>query len=76
MEKDQVFSIARNIYNSTNSIEGVKASSHLIDTTRYNLDIIDDKLCTDGTFEPFDYGWGADIYILDTGINFDHEDFG
>ena len=75
MEKDQVFSIARNIYNSTKSIEDVKASSYYVDTTRYNLDIIDDKLCTDGTFKPFSYGWDADIYILDTGINFDHEDF-
>ena len=44
-------------------------------TTRYNLDIIDEVIGTDGTYEPYNYGAGVDIYILDTGVNYDHEDF-
>ena len=41
----------------------------------YNLDIIDDVKCTDGTYNPFDWGKGADIYIVDTGILYQHLDF-
>ena len=41
----------------------------------YNLDIIDDVKCTDGTYNPFDYGTGVDIYIVDTGIYYEHLDF-
>ena len=42
---------------------------------RYNLDIIDNKRCIDGYFTPVSYGEGVDIYILDTGIKYDHKDF-
>ena len=44
-------------------------------TGRSNLDIIDDVNCTDGTYSPFDWGKGADIYIVDSGINYAHTDF-
>ena len=42
---------------------------------RTNLDIIDNINCTDGTYNPGSNGTGVDVYILDTGINYDHEDF-
>ena len=42
---------------------------------RSNLDIIDNINCTDGTYNPGSIGTGVDIYILDTGIDYDHEDF-
>ena len=44
-------------------------------TDLYNLDIIDEVNCIDGTYYSFNYGLGADIYVIDTGINYDHEDF-
>ena len=44
-------------------------------TKRYNLDIIDDVNCTDGTYNSFSWGIGADIYIVDTGIYYQHLDF-
>ena len=42
---------------------------------RYNLDILDNVGCTDDYFTPFNYGLGADIYTVDSGINYDHVDF-
>ena len=45
------------------------------ETSRFNLDILDNVNCTDGTFKPENYGEGADIYIVDSGINYDHRDF-
>ena len=45
------------------------------DTNRYNLDQFDEVSGTDGTFTPPNYGAGVDIYVVDTGINYDHEDF-
>ena len=44
-------------------------------TSRFNLDILDNVDCTDGYFEPENYGEGVNIYIVDSGINFDHRDF-
>ena len=44
-------------------------------TGRYNLDIIDDVKCKDGTYNPFDFGKGVDIYIVDTGLDYKHLDF-
>ena len=45
-------------------------------TDSYNLDIIDDPNCVDSTYQHFNYGYGVDIYVFDTGINHDNEDFG
>ena len=42
---------------------------------RPNLDILDNINCIDGRYNPGSNGTGVDIYILDTGINYDHEDF-
>ena len=42
---------------------------------RYNLDIIDSEDCTDDYFIPFNYGLGLDIYVVSSGINYDHIDF-
>ena len=46
-------------------------------TDRYNLDIMNKpaKVCGNSTYNPPNDGTGADIYILDTGINYDHDDF-
>ena len=46
-----------------------------LSTDRYNLDLIESKKCIRKAYAPFNYGLGADIYILDTGINYDHIDF-
>ena len=47
-----------------------------ISTDRYNLDVVVSRNCAARIYAPFNYGVGADIYILDTGINYDHIDFG
>ena len=77
VEKDQLVRIEKPVlgFNGV-SIADLNRNLYNTSTSRYNLDIIDDANCTDGTFSPFKYGWLADIYILDTGINYDHEDFG
>ena len=71
VEKDQIFT-------ASSIPPPQKNCKNFVDfeyTNRYNLDIIDEIGSLDGTYEPFNYGKGADIYILDTGINYDHEDF-
>ena len=63
-------------YNAPNWLE--KPTSDLeYSTDRYNLDIINKpaKVCGNSTYSPPNDGTGADIYILDTGINYDHDDF-
>ena len=72
IEKDNTVSVDTD-YNEMGVLE---ESVDLVDTERYNLDIIDDVTCTDGTYKPFNYGAGADIYVIDSGINYEHEDFG
>eukprot|EP00800_Vazella_pourtalesii_P013859 TRINITY_DN338_c0_g2_i1.p1 TRINITY_DN338_c0_g2~~TRINITY_DN338_c0_g2_i1.p1 ORF type:complete len:463 (+),score=62.08 TRINITY_DN338_c0_g2_i1:61-1449(+) len=42
---------------------------------RYNLDIIDNEQCINGNLIPRSYGKGVHIYILDTGIKYNHRDF-
>ena len=77
VEKDQFVSIDQPILGSNGvSNDNLNRSLYNTSTSRYNLDIIDDVNCTDGTFSPFRYGYLADIYILDSGINYDHVDFG
>ena len=79
VEKDGVVVIEKNLYESKEFfIDDLENSEFSTKTPLYNLDIIDEKEngCTDGTYQPFNYGKGADIYILDTGINYDHQDFG
>ena len=53
-------------------------SSSSSNTDRYNLDIIDEDCykCRDGQYTPEATGQGADVYILDTGIRWDHSEFG
>ena len=68
IEKNQIVKIEKAFDDSEISVSEY--------TDLYNLDIIDDQNCVDGTYQPFNYGYGADIYILDSGINYDHEDFG
>ena len=47
-------------------------------TTRYNLDAIDEGCgdCNNGRYDPEGDGQGVDIYILDTGIEDRHSEFG
>ncbi|KAI6649236.1 Proteinase T-like [Oopsacas minuta] len=54
------------------------ASTEAGATDRYNLDMIDQGCyeCNNGRYEPEATGEGVDIYILDTGIRFDHSEFG
>ena len=58
-------------FNDSEQISTVDSLS----TNRYNLNLIESKECIEGKYAPFNYGMGADIYILDTGINYDHVDF-
>ena len=63
-------------YNSSKWLE--KPESDLEHSTdRYNLDIINKpaRVCGDYTYSPPNDGTGVDIYILDTGINYEHDDF-
>ncbi|KAI6646336.1 Cuticle-degrading serine protease isoform X2 [Oopsacas minuta] len=48
-----------------------------LSTDRYNLDIINKPTdgCRNNEYDPPNDGTGADIYIIDTGINYDHADF-
>ena len=48
------------------------------ETSRYNLDAIDESCgdCNNGRYEPEGNGEGVDIYILDTGIEYSHSEFG
>ena len=71
VEKDQVVSIAKSYDDPDEPIHEYGWSV----LERPNLDIIDDVNCIDGTYNPGSNGTGADIYILDTGIDYDHEDF-
>ena len=47
-------------------------------TDRYNLDIIDENCweCRNREYSPESTGRGVDVYILDTGIRYDHSEFG
>ena len=60
-------------YNSTEDSDLGKTYSVPI---RFNLEIIDNSGCIDGHYTPVSTGKGVDVYIVDTGINYDHEDFG
>lgn len=43
----------------------------------WHLDRLDqERLPHDGRYQPFGNGTGVDIYIMDSGINFDHEEYG
>ena len=47
-------------------------------TDRYGLDVLDKPQygCIDEHYDPPNDGGNVDIYILDTGINYNHIDFG
>ncbi|KAI6649235.1 Proteinase T-like [Oopsacas minuta] len=58
-------------------VKNISGAGSLDDTDRYNLDAIDEDCyeCNDGTYKPKYTGKGVDVYILDTGIRYDHNDF-
>ena len=58
-------------YNSTD----LSRSRRFRERSRYNLDIIDNKRCRDKWFTPRSYGKWVDIYIIDSGIKYNHRDF-
>ena len=58
-------------YNSTD----LSRASRFRERRRYNLDIIDNKRCRDRWFTPRSYGKRVDIYIIDSGIKYNHRDF-
>ena len=58
------------VYNSTD----LRART-FSEKKRYNLDIIDNKQCRDDMFTPRSYGKRVEIYIIDTGIKYNHNDF-
>ena len=58
-------------YNSTN----LRAHPTFNEKKRYNLDIIDNKQCRDDMFTPRSYGKRVEIYIIDSGIKYNHNDF-
>ena len=60
------------VYNST---EGGDLGWYNV-PSRYNLDVVDNTHCIDGHYTPISSGHGVDIYILDSGINYNHVDFG
>ena len=72
-ESSEKFSIGDEVYNST---EGSDLGQTFSVPNRNNLDILDNTGCIDGDFTPVSSGEGVDIYILDSGIKYDHEDFG
>ena len=41
---------------------------------RYNLDIVDNKRCLDRFYHSISSGYKVDIYIIDTGLNYHHND--
>ncbi|KAI6648822.1 Proteinase T-like [Oopsacas minuta] len=79
IEKDQpvhMLPITDKNYNASewliNNSENVNGS-----TTRYNLDMINNpsNRCRNYRYKPPNDGTGVDIYIMDTGINYSHQDF-
>ena len=58
-------------YNSTD----LSRARRFGEKKRYNLDIIDNKRCRDNKFTPRSYGKWVEIYIIDTGIKYNHRDF-
>ena len=53
------------------------ASSTAANTDRYNLDVLDADCyqCRDGEYAPESTGLGVHVFVLDTGIRFDHSEF-
>lgn len=51
-------------------------SNELFGTDRYNLDALNSERdqCGNGNYVPLNLGTGVDIYIMDSGINYDHQD--
>ena len=64
IEKDQVMETVEDEYryNPMMDSSGFHRYNHNVD-------------CTDDYFTPFNYGLGVDIYVVDSGINYDHIDF-
>ena len=58
-------------YNSTD----LSRARTFSEKKRYNLDIIDNKRCRNNKFTPRSYGKWVEIYIIDTGIKYNHRDF-
>ena len=58
-------------YNSTD----LSRARRFGEKKRYNLDIIDNKRCRDNKFTPRSYGKWVEIYIIDSGIKYNHRDF-
>ena len=58
-------------------IRNLTGAGNSDDTDRYNLDAIDEACyaCNDGQYIPQYSGKGVKIYVLDTGIRHDHNDF-
>eukprot|EP00800_Vazella_pourtalesii_P014571 TRINITY_DN3729_c0_g1_i5.p1 TRINITY_DN3729_c0_g1~~TRINITY_DN3729_c0_g1_i5.p1 ORF type:complete len:790 (-),score=110.76 TRINITY_DN3729_c0_g1_i5:116-2236(-) len=58
-------------------ITNLTGSGSGLETDRYNLDAIDEPCfgCNDGQYIPQYSGKGVKIYVLDTGIRNDHNDF-
>eukprot|EP00800_Vazella_pourtalesii_P009034 TRINITY_DN229_c1_g1_i2.p1 TRINITY_DN229_c1_g1~~TRINITY_DN229_c1_g1_i2.p1 ORF type:complete len:452 (+),score=105.12 TRINITY_DN229_c1_g1_i2:242-1597(+) len=63
--------------NYTTKWPGTGDKGYQSETDRWNLDIANKPLhtCENGKYEPPNDGTGADTYVLDTGINYDHSDF-
>ena len=69
--------LALDEFSQTPPVKPIAGSANNFDTDRYNLDAIDEECykCNDGTYVPKYTGNNVDVYVLDTGIRFDHNDF-